>query len=222
LAGLAWLALRSFLASLLGMTLTGIVLAGLSYYVLRDHWGYAVIGAVLAVIEAVLLGFVVGAKRAVVLAVAHGLNTLQLGRTIVRLVFDKILGVAQQAGSPSGVAARTVERIPLARAEELLKGAIRGVLGETGQGGWLRQQIQAALVAAVDQYTLARFREEAAAHGGIDLAKVQDELEQTIDERLVSKLRGGIGVWTALLVVALPLVVAVQTWILVLLARQYG
>ena len=55
------------------------------------------------------------------------------------------------------------------------------------------------------KYTLARFREEGAKHGGIDLLKVKEELEQTVDDKLVEKIRGGLRVWTILVAIGLPL-----------------
>src|SRR5262245_41015553 len=80
LASLAWVALRSFVGTVLVFTLVGVVLAGLSYYVLREHhWIYGVTAVALALLEAVTAGVVLGAKRAVVLAVAHGLGSLRLG-----------------------------------------------------------------------------------------------------------------------------------------------
>jgi hypothetical protein len=72
----------------------------------------------------------------------------------------------------------------------------------------------------VRRYTLARFRQEGARYGGIDLLKLKDELEQTVDDALVQKVRSGLWLWTALVILGLPLVVAAQTGLmLALLAR---
>ncbi|MBN9522190.1 hypothetical protein J0H58_27340 [bacterium] len=225
LAGLARVALRSFAATVFVVTSVGVVLAGLSYYVLRDeHWVYGAIAVTIALVESVATGLVLGVKRAVVTAVAHGLGELRLGRSLVRRVFERVLGVAAgtEFGERGGTLARGLERLPLARAEELLSGAVRDVTGEAGQGGWLRRMVQAQLFRAVQKYTLSRFREEGAAHGGVDLLKVKDELEQTVDEALVRTVRGGLRLWTALVIVALPTAVAVQTWVIILLLHAKG
>ncbi len=47
--------------------------------------------------------------------------------------------------------------------------------------------------------------------------KVKDELEDTIDDAVVRKVRSGMWLWTALVIVGLPFVVAGQTWVLIML-----
>src|SRR5262249_38053118 len=111
---------------------------------------------------------------------------------------------------------------PLARADELLSSAVRAVTGDAGQDGWLRRKIQTRLLEAVRKYTLARFRQEGAKHGGIDLLKVKEELERTVDEAMIEKVRGGLRFWTALVLIGLPLVVATQTWIVLMLVHSKG
>jgi hypothetical protein len=225
LASLAWVALRSFVATLLVFTLAGGVLAGLSYYFLSEHHVvYGAIAVAVALIESVTAGVVLGAKRAVVLAVAHGLSTLRLGQSLMHLVFERMLGIAggEEFGERGGRIARGLERVPLGQAEALLSRAVRGVMGDVKEGGWLRQRIQARLLGAVRKYTLARFREEGAKHGGIDLLKMKEELGRTVDDELVRKVRGGLQLWTALVVVGLPFIVAAQTWAIILLLHSKG
>ncbi len=222
---LAWVALRSFGGTLLVLTLAGGGLAGWSYFCLREQSGfYGALAAAVAFGESVAIGFLLGAKRAVVMALAHALGTLRLGRSMVQLVFERMLGGAGQAGfgERGGRVARGLERLPLAQADELLSNAVRAVTGDAEQGGWVQRKIQARLLEAVRTYTLARFREEGARQGGIDLFKVQAELEQMVDEALVQKVRGGLRLWTVLVVVGLPLVVAVQTSVLLLLLHSRG
>lgn len=149
------------------MALAGTVLAGLSYYFLRDtYWLYGVIAAMVAFIESLAAGFVFGAKRAVAMAAVHGLGKLQLGRWFVRLVFERMLGIvgAEESGERSGPIGEALKRLPLAQADELLCGAIGKVTGGAEQRGWMQQRIQARLFKAVRTYTLARFREESAMH----------------------------------------------------------
>jgi hypothetical protein len=225
LASLAWVAARSFMATLIVFTLAGGVLAGLSYYFLREHhWLYGVIAAAVAMVESVITGFVLGAKRGVVMAVAHGLSTLRLGRSVVRMVLHRMLGIAEgeRFGERGGRIAQGVERLPLAQAEELLSRAVRDVTGGAEKGGWLRRKVRALLLEAVRKYTLVRFREEGARHGGIDLLKVKEEMEQTVDNQLVQKVQGGLRLWTALAIVGLPSVVAAQTWFIIMLLHSKG
>jgi hypothetical protein len=157
-------------------------------------------------------------------AAAHGLGSLRLGRSLVRLVFERMLGVADAEGSGErgGRVTRGLERLPFAQAEKLLSGSVLDVMGDAGQGGWLRRAIRARLLGAVRKYTLARFREEGAKDGGIDLVRVKGELERTVDDVLARKVRGGLRLWTALVILGLPLVVAMQTWFLILLLRSKG
>lgn len=225
LAGLSWVALRSFAATLFALTAAGVVLAGLSYFFLRGHhWLYGVVAAVVALVEAVTTGVVLGGKRAVAMALAYGLGRLRLGAALVRLVFDRMLGVAdgQEAGERGGRIAQGLERLPLAQADERLAAAVRGLTGDAGQGGWLRRTIRARLLEAVRKYTLARFREEGPRHGGVDLLKVKEELERTVDDVLVDKVRGGLRLWTVLVIIGLPAVVAAQTYLVILILHSKG
>jgi hypothetical protein len=225
LAGLAWVALRSFLSTLLVFTVAGIVLAGVSYWFLRDqHWVYRGIAVAVALIESVTIGVILGGKRAGAMTVAHALGSLRLGRALVRLVFERMLGVAEadEFGERGGRIARGLERLPLAQAAELLNSAVRSLAGEAEQGGWLRRRIRARLVEMVRKYTLARFRQEGAKHGGIDLPKLKEELEQTVDDALVHKVRGALRLWTALVVIGLPVVVAAQTLLIFVLLQSKG
>jgi hypothetical protein len=221
-ASLVWVAVRTFVVTLLLLTLAGIGLAGLSFFFLRgEHWLYGVGAVVLAVVEAVVLGVVLGGKRALVMALAHGLRSLRLGATLVRLLFERMLGVVEgeEVGERGRRIVRGLERLPLAQADQLLSGAIRDVAGDGQEGGWLRRKIQARLLDLVGKYTLARFRQEGARHGGVDLVAVKEELEGTVDEMVVRKVLSGLRVWTWSVIVGLPVLVAVQTVVLLLLSR---
>jgi hypothetical protein len=211
--GMAWVAAKSFAGTLGLLTLAGCVLAGVSYFFLRGNQAYAVVGAIVAVVEGIVTGVLFGAKRGMVMGLAHGLGQLRLGKSLIQLVFDRILKVTEleAMGERGGRIARTAERVPLAQADQMLSKAVHGVTGETGQGGWLRRKIQGKLLGMVEKYTLARFREEGAAHGGIDLLKVRGELEDTIDDKMVVK------VWTIVVIVFFPLLVAIQTYVAIML-----
>lgn len=221
-ARLTWVALRSWIATVLAWTLFGGNLAGLSYYVLREeHWMYSGAAAAAALLEGVTVGLVLGVKRSVLTAAEEGLDRWRLGREVVQWIFEQMLGVRREAefGERGGRAARTLERLPLAQADELLNGTIRRLSGDAEQGGWLRRKVRARLLAAVHQCTLARFRAEGAAHGGVDLLKVQADLAQSVDETLLRAIRGERRRWTTLALIGLPCVAAAQTWLLLLLLR---
>lgn len=212
LASLVWVAVKSFAGTLAVFTLAGGVLAAASYYFLRDHPVYAAVGAAVAVAEGIITEVVLGVKRAGVLSVAHGLGRLRLGRSLVQLVFDRILKVADTEAT-SVIGERGGR---LVQADERLTEAVHGLAGDS-EGGWVRRTLRAKLLGMVHRYTLARFRQEGAAHGGVDLLKVRTELEDTIDDTMVGRVRGGLTVWTVLTVIGLPFVVAVQTWVAILL-----
>jgi len=221
LARTAWIGARSFLGTFLILTGAGVALAVVSYYFLRDHPWYGVIVAALAVVEGVGTGVVLGAKRAVVMAAAHALGTLRLGRALLRLTFEHLLGDVEgrEPGERGGRVARGLERLPLAQAERLLSRAVGAAAGEADTGGWLRRALQARLLSMVQRYTLARFREDGARHGGVDLLRVRDEVEERVDEALVEKVRGGLRLWTALVILGLPAVVAAQTYVALALLK---
>jgi hypothetical protein len=209
-AALAWVAFRSFVGTVFVLFLAGIVLAGLSYHYLSDRPLYAGIAAVLAVVESVAAGFMLGGKRAIVRALRHGLNTWRLGKAAVQMVFGRLLGVS--AGQPGGAVVQTIERLPLAEAEKRLGEAIEDLAEEAGGAtGWLRRGLHRRLLGAVQKVTLARFRDEGA--GGVDLRKAQAELADKMDSLLLGKLRTGLRLWTIVVVLGLPLLVAAQTYL---------
>jgi hypothetical protein len=225
LQGVVWIALRTFISTVVVLTFSGIILAGLSWFFLREHhWIYGTIAVLVALVESVTTGIVLGTKRGMVMAMAHGLGKLRLGRSLVSLVFDRMLGVAggSQLDERGGKIVQTVERLPLAQAEKLLGTAVQGVMGDMEQRGRLGRKIQTRVMEAIRTVTLARFRQEDTTTGGIDLSKVKEELERTVDDGLVRKVRGGLWLWTVLVIVLLPSVVAAQTWIIIMLIHSKG
>jgi hypothetical protein len=75
------------------------------------------------------------------------------------------------------------------------------------------------LIGVVQKYTLARFRQVDAQQGGVDLARVQTELEETIDDRLAARFRKGLNLWMVAVGCGLPVVVAAQTYIILALLK---
>jgi hypothetical protein len=209
-AGLVFVALRAFLGTLLIVLLIGVLLSGVAAYLLRDSLLLAVIAVLLALIESLIAAIFLGGKRALVMALVHGVRSLHLGRSAVRLVFERLLKVS----SREGLLARTAERLPLAQAESRLTATIDDLLGKPEASGWFRKWMQARLLIWLRKCTLARFREEGAQHGGVDLVKMQAELETTIDDVLAHKFKSGLNLVTVLVLLGLPVLVLGQTYLL--------
>jgi hypothetical protein len=191
----------------------GIVLAALSWYFLRgQHWVYSVVGAVVAMAESIATGFILGLKRAFALTTVQALVSLGMGRAIIGRIFGKM-----------EIADSALKRLPLAQAEQSLAGAVRNLTGgDAAEGSWLRRKVQARLLGFVQEFTLARFRQENQKHGGIDLLKVRQELESSVDSAVVQRVRGGLFIWTIVVIVGLPAVVAAQTWLAIALLHSKG
>jgi hypothetical protein len=226
LAGLAAVAVRSFLGTLLALTLLGIGLGALCYHLLaRVHPAYGLVAGAVALLESVAVGAVLAGKRALVVSLIHGLRTRRLGRSAVGLVFGRLLDVSPgQTPGEGGAVARAAARLPLAQAEWRLSQAVRDLLGAPVEGGGpagaLRRRLQAGLLNRVRTYTLARFREEDAREGGVDLVRVQADLEGRVDDLLAARLKRGVNRWTALVVVGLSVQVLGLAWLGLALVRQ--
>ncbi len=224
-AGLAWVALRTFVGTMCLAMLGGLVLAGAAYYFVRaEPWWLAAVAVILVLAEAAVLGVVLGWKRALVLTLAHGLAELRLGRMLVRLVFERMQQLAAGGLAASGEV-QPVERpepMPLEQSEQRLNQAVAELSAAPQQGGWMRRAIRIPLLRAVRRCALARFREDGSVHGRVDIRKVQQSLEDTIDTMLVRKVCKGLRLWTALAFIGFPVAVALQTWGLVVLWRVAG
>ncbi|HEY7426825.1 MAG TPA: hypothetical protein VH682_21495 [Gemmataceae bacterium] len=225
-AGLLLAAVRSFLLTLLLMLLLGATLAAASYWILSGrHWVYGLIAALAALAECAIVGVILAAKRAVATTLVHGLRKSHIGSAAVRLIFDRLLGVSAEEthGERGGWATKTAERLPLAQAEKRLGDAIRQLIHapatEGGLTGYVRRRLQARLLGLVHKLTLASFREEDARHGGVDLAKVQGDLGERIDGLLVGKLRGGVNLWTILVLVGLPVQILALSYVVLALLK---
>jgi hypothetical protein len=219
-AELGRVALRSFALTAAAFLMYGAILAGISFYVLRDQPArYGAVAVALALVESTIASIGLGVVGGVGAAMKHGLASLHLGQWLVRLIFERLLGItaAQEAGERTDRIAGTLEAIPLAQAEAALTSAVQGVVAADNQGGWLRRQVQTRLVELIRKLTLAKFRSEGSAQGGIDLLAVGEGLEQSIDGALEQRISRVTQLWTALVALGLPLLVGLQTWAVMLL-----
>lgn len=188
-------AVGAFFRTAGGMLLLGLGAAGLSAWIagggspVRTLFGVAVTLVIFAVLGGVLV-----VKRAVGKALLRGLRQFGVGRRVSELLFEQMLDVsAEETHGERGVAlARLAEQVPLAQAEERLSRAVQALTASRPgkKQRWLVQLIERRMIATVERYTLARFRDEACQSGGVDLVKVQQELRQWIDARLADTVQG--------------------------------
>lgn len=174
--------------------------------------GWLALGATLVFVA--LIGPVFVVKRAVGRALLHGLTTLGLGRKVLGLVFDDLLGVEAegQAGERGSLAQRGAERIPLVDLEQRLKRVVARLTGDGG--GFFSTAIRRALLDRIAVLTLEAFRAEGASGGGVDLTLVRDKLEASIDAQLVARVRGALRTTSALLACALACLSLGAAWLI--------
>jgi hypothetical protein len=163
-----------------------------------------------------LSGIATGAlavKNAVLRGLLEGVRSLGLGAKTVKAMFG-LLGVTDNSthGERGGRVTQAAERIALRDAEARLRRAAESLLQEPssqrGARGWLAKKLLGATVEKVERLTLARFRADESAHGGIDLAKVQAELASNVDMLLALQIEAQAQRLTRLIAVAYVLAVA--------------
>lgn len=175
LYGTAARAGRSFALTLaaMGLLAGGLAIAGYQITAQGRPFldGRGALVALLALPLTLVLGSMLATKRAVLSALGHGVDQLDLAPRVVQALFDRV-------GRLGGVADLS-QRVPLAQAEERLSAALRQLLrGDEAGAGFLRRRVQGWLLEQLQEMTLARFRADAAQGGGVDLAKVRDELSE--------------------------------------------
>lgn len=133
------------------------------------------------------------------------------------------ISAEQGFGERGGVVARSLERLPFAQAETRLDQVVRDLLNAQQAGGGItgrvRRWLQASLVGSIRRYTLARFREEGAQQGGVDLHKVQVDLESQVDDALIARLKRSVNLWTVLVMVGLPVQVFALIFVVIALLK---
>ena len=168
----------------------GVVSVGCFAIASDGVWWRGLLGAVIGLSCCGVLGGLVVIKRSVLGALASGMLRLTLGKRTLDLLLAGVFDVSDQAvmGERGVQVARAVERLPLDQAEARLRQAGQRLLGASD--GWFRRKLHARLLDLVQTVTLARFRDDAAAHGGVDLVEVRDQLGHTLDELLFRQLEG--------------------------------
>ena len=200
-------ALRAFLKTTIGMVTFGIVVSALCFWWAAEGSTLrGLLAGLLALTVCLVLGFMLSMKRAVATGLLQGIRGFQLGRRLLELVFDRLLGVQAETkmGERGGLITRTAETLPLAQAESRLSEAVRGLIAAAPSGGgltgWIRRKLQARVLRAIQSMTLAQFREQGSTGSGVDLMRVRDTLVGKIDRMLEAKVLGAMQSVTVLLV----------------------
>ncbi len=220
---LARLGIWSFLGAMLLAGAMGIACSALSFVVLRDAaWPYPAIAIALPLVEAGMAGFFLGHKRGLASMMAYGALQLKLGRSLVRFLFERVLGVTDEneAGNRSGQFVHTLINSSLAKANSLLQERAEPEVAGMIPRIDLLGKLQRRLLGIVEPFALDRFRREQAEHGKIDLLRMKYELEETMDQVLADWVQVNSRYWTALVIFGLPLVVTVQTLVLLWLENR--
>ncbi|WP_437614905.1 hypothetical protein WMF20_16855 [Sorangium sp. So ce834] len=200
-------AIRAFFLTAATMSLLAVVLAGSSYAIAADGSGpRGALAAIVALALSAVIGFTLSWKRALAAGILQVVRSKRLGGMLVTAVFERLLGVSDQAevGARGGRVAQAVEGVPINEAVKRLRLAVIHRVQAAPQGGGLRgllrRKIEAQLLKIIEALTLARFRNEAHQKGGVDLVKVRDELAQGVDDLVTGEIEGTLLVTTLLLV----------------------
>jgi len=213
IAPVAGHALKAFAKTSFGMVVYAVLLTAGAIVIAADgSVTRSALAALLALAVGTALGVLVASKRALLGAAVYGVRSLGLGSRLIDLVFGQLLRIDEfQAVGQRGVAvARTVERLPLAEAERRLRAAVESLIAARPEGkgvrAWFARKIQERLLRKIEELTLARFREQGAASGGVDLVLVRNELAPKIDTLLTQPLEAAMLKITVLALVGAAIV----------------
>jgi hypothetical protein len=197
--------LRAFFRTAAGMFALSLLLAIVVYKIAAasgETWK-ALVAVLLVLILGAVLGGMLSIKRAVLTALREGAAAHKLGQRTLDALFGRLFGLSGGPGGqgqrPAGALAQTAEKLPLGRAEQLAKEAAAGLIREGEKSGFFRARLHRMLVERIEGLTLARFRAEDNAAGGVDLVKVRDELASTVEQKLLGILDGMMLKFTALI-----------------------
>ena len=199
-------ALGAFVKTLVAMCALALVLFAPSYAIASQE---SVIRGLLACLSAMVFcgvfGWLLAVKRALGTAIMRGLESAQLGARGLEVIMVRLLkfDAEETHGERGRKVAQVTEKIPLTEAETRLKttveGLVRAPIEGGGGSGWLKRRITRALFERIEWVTLAAFRDEDRATGGVDLVVVRDKLSTQIDELLLDRVQSTMRTATALL-----------------------
>ncbi len=215
---------RTFFWSLTSVFFLGVILAWVAFAWMPAaepiyRWGTAIV----IVVQAAVLGVVLGGKRVIATGLTHWIERAELGKSTVRMVFSRMTSAEMKASPEPAIASGEasdgppglLERLPLALAETRLKQVAERFMLPTDSrlGQRIGRRTLQKIVAVVFKMSLARFRRDAADGHAINIAKVQKDLEAQIDAVLVQNLRAKTRLLTLAIVAALPLEALLLVWI---------
>jgi hypothetical protein len=182
-------ALRSLVSTALGLAVFCVACATGSAWLAADgSWTRGLVAGGLCLLGGVAVTGVLAVKNGVLGGLLAAVEKVALGGRAVRLIFGQ-LGVGDETGAVGAL----VERVPLGDAEARLKAVIERLLAEraakSGLRAWLARATMAAIFLRVETFTLARFRADASAGGGVDLRLVRDQLGSSIDSLIAGEVR---------------------------------
>jgi hypothetical protein len=169
-------ALKALLRTAVGTVVLGMAVLGLEAWLVvhRPLQAAVLLGPGLALLVAMTGVLVV--KNTVLQGVLEAVRRVGLGERMVRLVFSKLEG---------GSVDRSAQRLPLREAEQKVRAVVDGLLAERaakpGMRAWVARRLSSAVMERVQTITLARLREDDAAHGGVELTRVGVELAGVVD-----------------------------------------
>jgi hypothetical protein len=196
---------KAFFRTTFGMVFLVLCCLGISV-TLAAHG--SVLRGVIAGVGCAALGafvtFFLALKNAVLRGLVAAVERVTFGARAVKLIFSK-LGIDDASESHGGLLG-TAERMPLRQAEEKVRGVVMGLLNEraqkSGLRAWLARKIMASVLDRVETLTLARFRSEDAAKGGVDLRVVRDELGASVDGLIARQVTAQANRLTAMVAIA--------------------
>ncbi len=210
-SSILWIPVRYFLTSFMCVFIVGLVLAGIVFAFLANESPWVgLVGALLTLLEAIIIGLVWARKRALLLTVVHGLEKYRIGSAVTHLIFGRLLGVPERHDVLEPISVRVVkeEIVPLSQAERELGGAVEK-LRETPRvpttvGELVRYWTQSLVLAVIEKYAVARFREAGMKDGRVNLVKLRDEMENQVDGFLIGSLKRRLWLSMVLVMVAFP------------------
>lgn len=178
-------------------------------------WRGLAIGG-LTLLAAMIVAVPLAVQRGACRVAVEAIRRFQVPERLLHPLFERILGVGDP-GTP-GKIAQAAQRVPLAEAEARLRSAASSLVKDPQENG-LRSALQRTahgrIVSAIRSVTLARFRQDGADTGGVDLAKVRDELVARIDtmvaDQILSKSRAAVLLGTLAVLLAPPLIAYLLT-----------
>lgn len=208
-------AIWSFFGTLGAMAALALGLSAVALWLLQGRpWGYQAFAVLLIVVQTALLAVWLASKQAISGTLLRAVGKLSLGRVMVKLLFDRITrsetvydGTEATNPVPNGL-------MSLNQFEDRLGSAVQSFQNTGAPGAWLVKWLEAHLLGAVRAQSLKTAREQFLPTQTINLAAIQETLGQTIDRSLTRRMRWGLWLWSAVALLGLLALIALQIWLI--------